>query len=100
LTLGNVTYNKTQLLGILNNSTNGDASVILARAEIAVLLNLANGSNPIPICDTIADADAALGGCTVACKVGPNTVLGQRMVSDGNRLDSYNAGKLTPGCTQ
>jgi hypothetical protein len=65
-----------------------------------VLLNLANGSNPIPICDTIADADAALGGCTVACKVGPNTVLGQRMVSDGNRLDSYNAGKLTPGCTQ
>ena len=46
LTLGSVTYNKTQLLKILNNSTTGDASVILARAEIATLLSLANGSNP------------------------------------------------------
>jgi hypothetical protein len=99
LTLGNVTYNETQLLRILNNSTSGDASVILAKAEIAALLNLANGSNPIPICDTIADADAALDGCTVPCKVGPKTVLGQRMISDGNRLDSYNVGNLTRGCT-
>jgi hypothetical protein len=99
LTLGTVTYNKTQLLSILNNSTTGDASVILAKAEIGALLNLANGSNPIPICDTIADADAALDGCTVPCKVGPKTVLGQRMVSDANRLDSYNLGKLTAGCT-
>jgi len=99
LTLGTITYNKTQLLSILNNSTTGDASVILAKAEIGALLNLANGSNPIPICDTIADADAALDGCTVPCKVGPKTVLGQRMVSDGNRLDLYNLGKLTAGCT-
>jgi hypothetical protein len=99
LTLGTITYNKTQLLSILNNSTTGDASVILAKAEIGALLNLANGSNPIPICDTIADANAALDGCTVPCKVGPKTVLGQRMVSDGNRLDLYNLGKLTTGCT-
>jgi hypothetical protein len=99
LTLGTVTYDKTQLLSILNNSTTGDASVILAKAEIGALLNLANGSNPIPICDTIADANAALDGCTVPCKVGPKTVLGQRMVSDGNRLDLYNLGKLTTGCT-
>jgi hypothetical protein len=98
LTLGSVTYNKTQLLTILNNSTIGDASVILARAEIATLLSLANGSNPVPVCGTIADADAALGGSTVPAKVGPRTVLGQRMVSDGNKLDSYNNGNLTVGC--
>jgi len=99
LTLGTVTYNKTQLLRILNNSTTGDASVILAKAEIGALLSLASGSNPTPICDTIADADAALDGCTVPCRVGPKTVLGQRMVSDGNRLDSYNVGNLTTGCS-
>ena len=99
LTLGSVTYTKMQLIGILNSPTTGDASVILAKAEISALLNLANGSNPTPICDTIADADAALAGCTVPCSVSPRTVLGQRMVSDGNRLDSYNLGNLTTGCT-
>jgi hypothetical protein len=99
LTLGTVTYNKTQLLRILNNSTTGDASVILAKAEIGALLSLANGSNPTPICDTIADADAALDGCTVPCKIGPKTTTGQRMVSDANTLDAYNNGLLTAGCT-
>jgi hypothetical protein len=99
LTLGSVTYNKTQLLSILNNSTTGDASVILAREEIATLLSLANGSNPTPICGTIADANAALGTSTVPAKVGPKTILGQRMVGDANTLDSYNIGNLTPGCT-
>ncbi len=99
LTLGTVTYNKTQLLRILNNSTMGDASVILAKAEIATLLSLANGSNPTPICNTIADADAALDGCTVPCQVGPKTVMGQRMVGDANTLNSYNSGNLTTGCT-
>jgi hypothetical protein len=99
LTLGSVTYTKAQLMNILNSSSMGDASLILAKSEIAALLSLANGSNPTPICDTIADADAALDGCTVPCKVGPKTVLGQRMVSDGNTLDSYNLDNLTPGCT-
>jgi hypothetical protein len=99
LTLGSVTYNKTQLLSILNNSSTGDASVILARAEIAALLSLANGSNPVPICGTIADADGALDGSTVPAKIGPKTATGQRMISDANTLDNYDNGKLTTGCT-
>jgi hypothetical protein len=99
LTLGSVTYSKTQLLSILNTSSTGDASVVLAKSEIAALLNLANGSNPVPICGTIADANGALDGSTVPAKVGPKTVLGQRMVSDANALDMYNNGKLTTGCT-
>jgi hypothetical protein len=86
-------------VSILKNPTIGDASVILARAEIATLLSLANGSNPTPICGMIADANVALGASTVPAEVSPNTVLGQRMVSDGNTLDSYNSGNLTPGCT-
>jgi hypothetical protein len=99
LTLGSVTYSKTQLLSILNTSSTGDASVVLAKSEIAALLNLANGSNPVPICGTIADADSALDGSTVPAKVGPKTVLGQRMINDSTTLDSYNNGKLTTGCT-
>ena len=98
LTLGTVTYSKTQLLSILNNPTTGDASVILAKAEIATLLSLANGSNPAPICATVADADDALDGSIVPAKVGPKTVSGQRMVGDSNTLSSYNSGNLTPVC--
>jgi hypothetical protein len=47
----------------------------------------------------IADANSALDGCTVPCKIGPKTTTGQRMVSDANTLDAYNNGLLTAGCT-
>jgi hypothetical protein len=99
LTLGGVTYTKAQLINILNRPTMGDASLILAQSEIAALLNLANGSNPVPICDTIADADGALNGCHVPCNISPRTTTGQTMISDANALDNYNNGKLTAGCT-
>lgn len=99
LMLGTVTYDKTQLLSILDNPTTGDASVILAKAEIGALLSLANGSNPTPICGVIADANDALGGSNVPANVSPKTTLGQRMISDGSTLNSYELGTLTPGCT-
>jgi hypothetical protein len=88
LTLGGVPYDKNRLIGILNSSSTGDASIILAKAEIGALLNLANGSSPVPACGAIADADSALNGCAVPCMIGPKTVTGQSM-----------NGKLTPGCT-
>ena len=99
LTLGSVTYDKSHLLSILKSSTTSDASVILAREEIAALLNLANGSSPTPVCGTIADADGALGASIVPAKVAVKTDLGQRMVGDAGTLDDYNLGRLTPGCT-
>jgi hypothetical protein len=99
LTLGTVTYSKLQLLGILNTSTMADASVILAKAEIATLLSLAKGSNPASICSAIADANAALGTSTVPELVRPMTVQGQTMVGESNTLSSYNRGNLTLGCT-
>jgi len=83
----------------LNSPTGGDASVILAKSEITALLNLANGSNPVPICNTIVDADGALNGCHVPCNISPKTVTGQRMISNANTLDNYNNGGLTAGCT-
>jgi hypothetical protein len=99
LMLGGTTYTQAQLLSILKKSTTGDASVILADAEIAALLSLANGSDPTPICATIADADAAFGSLLVPAKISPSTVLGQRMVSDATLLNSFNNDMLTPGCT-
>jgi hypothetical protein len=98
LTLGSVTYTKTQLISILNNPTKGDASLILAKQLIAALLNLANGSDPVPVCNTIADANGTLDGCTVPCSKSPASTTGLAMISDANRLEMYNNGKLTPGC--
>jgi len=92
-------YTKAQLINILNRPTIGDASLVLADSEIAALLNLANGSDPTPICNTIAAADSALNGCTLPCGIRPNSTLGQQMISAGNQLDAYNSGRLTGGCT-
>ena len=99
LTLGNVTYTKAQLISILSSPTKGDASVILAKQMIAALLNQANGSNPVPMCNTIANANSALNGCTVPCGISPKSAAGQAMINDANSLEMYNSGKLTPGCT-
>jgi hypothetical protein len=99
LTLGSVTYSRQQLISILDTPVQGDASVILAKQLITALLNLANGSNPAPICSTIADANHALGSCTVPCDIAPDSPSGQTMIGDANALDSYNGGGLTPGCT-
>ncbi len=99
LTLGSVTYDQAQLLSILNSAVTGDASLILAKQLIAALLNLANGSSPVPICDTLADANSALDGCTVPCHIRPSTGKGKPMIQDATILAIYNQGGLTPGCT-
>ncbi len=98
LNLGSVSYTKTQLIGVLNRSNTGDASVTLGKALISALLSQANGSNPVPICGVMADANAALDGCTVPCGIGPKTTRGQAMIGLANTLDMYNNDKLTPKC--
>jgi hypothetical protein len=101
LTLGTVTYTKDQLIAILSTPVTTDASVILAKQLIAALLNLDNGSDPTPVCSTIADANALLDGCTVPCKIDNKTqpTTFKAMVNDAAVLDKYNSGALTPGCT-
>jgi hypothetical protein len=99
LTLGSTTYNKAQLLSILNTSSSTDASLVLARQLIAALLNQANGSTPVPLCGVFADADSLLAGCTLPCNVSVSSAKGQAMINDANILTSYNEGHLTPGCT-
>jgi hypothetical protein len=99
LTLGSVVYTKAQLLSILTAPSTQDASLILAKSLIAALLSQANGSNPAPICGTLADANSALDGCTLPCGTSRASTVGQAMISDANTLDNYDNDALTPGCT-
>jgi hypothetical protein len=105
LTLGSQTYSKTELLTLLNtrirSGRNGDASLILADQLIAAKLNVANGSDPAPVSDTITHADGLLSGYTgkLPYRVRSSTAAGQAMVNDANALGSYNNGELTPNCT-
>ncbi len=60
LTIGDETYNQTQLLDILWNAKAKDATSMLAAQLIAAKLNVANGVNPTSIEDTINEADEFL----------------------------------------
>src|SRR5262249_17469736 len=65
LQLGNVTYTKEQLLAILHQPVQGNGLVQLAYQEIAAKLNIANGADGSCIVQTLAQADAAIGGLVV-----------------------------------
>lgn len=100
LMLGSQAYSKTELLVILKTSTQTDASLILARQLIAAKLNIENGSDPSPVSNVIADADALLVGLggKLPYKVKPSSGTGHAMTDDAAVLNSYNKGLLTPGC--
>jgi hypothetical protein len=101
LTLGTQTYTKSELLAILQNPGNADASAILAVQLIATKLNLANGSDPAPIAATVAAADGALTPFAgkLFYKVKPSSAAGSVMTTTGTALQTYNRRLLTPGCT-
>ncbi len=100
LTLGCETYDQSELLGILNTSSWGDASLILARQLIAAKLSIANGSDPAPVAAVIAHADSLLCGFPgkLPYNVRTFTATGRAMVADSRTLDRYNNGVLTPNC--
>jgi hypothetical protein len=60
LTIGGVTYNQIQLLGILRNANSKDATYMLAAQLVGAKLNVANGADSSSIATTIANADAFL----------------------------------------
>jgi hypothetical protein len=98
LTLGGRNYTQAQLLTLLSTPVKNDGSLILAYQLIATLLNVANGSDSIPIAATVAHAQNLLTGCTIPCGVKPSTALGQQMTTDASRLEQYNSNVLTPDC--
>lgn len=99
LALGAQTYTQAELLALLASPTRGDASIVLAQQMIAALLNIANGSDPTPVADTLAHANALFNGFIGELPYGvkSSTTTGQAMVADGVLLDQYNKGAAT-GC--
>ena len=100
LVLGDETYAKAELLLLLKTPTRGDASLILVRQLLAAKLNIANGSDPTPILQTISDADVLLAPFTgrLPYHVRPFSGVGHSMTALADRLEKYNGGGLTPDC--
>ena len=100
--LGSQTYDKTELLSILGLTSNTDASITLARQLIAAKLNIASGSNATPLGSVISDSDVLLSlyGGKLPYKVKTSSANGQAIVANATILTNYNAGLLTPVCTQ
>lgn len=101
LVLGDESYTKAELLKLLKTPVKGDASMILAHQLIATKLNIAAGSDPTPVEDAVAEADALLSPFAgkLPYKVKPSSPIGRQMVAVAEVLDAYNNGDLTPRCT-
>lgn len=107
LTLGNDIYTQAELLTILNTpigaGSKADASMILAVQLIAAKLNIANGSDAAPILTNLQHADGLFlqfynDKDKLPFKVNPSSTMGQAMITDATKFDSYNSGRLTPTC--
>lgn len=93
LVLGNTTYTKEELIGILKRPTRGDKTYSLSAQLIATKLNLADGSEGSCITETVADADAWLIIYPIGSKV-KNNAAGDEI---HETLDDYNNGRMCAG---
>ena len=98
--LGNQTYSRTQLLPLLRATVPADASMVLARQLIVATLNTANGADPRPICNELAQANQLLSGFSgkLPYRVNMSSAVGRSMIGLASRLGGYNSGVLTPNC--
>ncbi len=96
LTLGTVTYTKTELLAILNTPAAGNGLISLAHQFIATLLNIANGGNPASISSSITAANALIGSLVIP-PVGSGYLAPATTSSLTQAFDDYNTGSLE-GC--
>ena len=98
LQLGNVTYSQQQLLDILHQPVRGNGLVLLAHQLIAAELNIANGSDPSCIQQTIDDANALIGDLVVP-PVGDGYLAPRDVSGLADTLGQYNEGMLcAPSC--
>jgi hypothetical protein len=103
LTLGGVTYSHAQAMAILQEESNGDASLILAHQLIAAKLNiLVNGAASGAVASAMADGDAWLAANADAdgalpFGVSPSSPEGAQATATSNVLDQYNNGLIGPG---
>ncbi len=91
------TYTQQEMLDIFNTPPRGNATITLGQQLFAALLNIANGSNPAPINQALADAATVLTG-KIPYAERTNTAAGQQMVATAATLDAYNNSEFTPDC--
>ena len=93
LKLGNLSYDKDELLEILRTPVKGNGLISLSHQLIAAKLNIAAGADDAAIASAIAAADAKIGNLIV----GKDT-LDTSAVSDlVGKLDGFNNGDTGPG---
>ena len=95
LTLGSVTYTKTQALAVFRQPVEGNGLVSLAHQLMASKLNVAAGSSNT-VAGAIAQADAMIGSL-VAPTIGKGTLPTISTSSLVQELDDYNRGETGPG---
>lgn len=97
MTIGGTFYTAVQLDGILETPPKkGNSYLILAHQLIAARLNIANGSDPTVISDTLADAEGALAGVNLLS----DYIKDEDMNALAEILDDYNNRALTPDCEE
>jgi hypothetical protein len=96
LTLGNVSYTQAQLLAILDQPTQGNGLVSLAKQLIAAKLNVANGADASAVSSTIASSDALIGNLVVP-PFGSGYLAPSSTSALTETLDDYNNGIIGPG---
>ena len=94
-------YNKTELLDILNLSDRiRDASVILAKELIAAKLNVDIGKLvPDGVVNSINDADKIIAELEIPAGINILSLPGLKMLISARDLRKYNNGVLTPDCS-
>lgn len=98
LTIGTVTYTKSQLLQILATPARGNGLLILAHQLIAAKLNVYQGADPTDVNAAIASADAIIGGL-VCPPIGGGYLDPALVTGDAQTLDDFNNGTLgVPHC--
>ena len=95
MTLGTVQYSDAQICGILLQAVNGNGLVSLAHQLITTKLNGCSTSDLTPVAQTIADADALIGGLFIPGSGKCSDFLAPNVTSDlTETLDDYNNGLL------
>jgi len=94
VTIGGVTYSKTQALFILAVWPWSDATYYVADELIAAKLNLAYGANSSTVAATVAAADSWLQSNPLGSN--PSNPTRAQGVQLADVLDSFNEGRLGP----
>ena len=93
--LGDVGYNREQVLEILSANPEGDASYILAQQYITALLNIASPADPTAILDQLDQAVLWFQEYPLGSKPGnPGRKVGLQIAE---ALEAYNLGETGPG---